>query len=129
MRSIDIHAHVTPQCFWRATREGGEWHTLTRVQDSRGREVLVSGDQRGQLPPKASWTPEQRLADMDSLGVDIHVLSLLPAWGHVLGVAPRVQARHDVGDDARVTAVLTVTVLLAAVRVAAEVIGVEAALR
>ena len=75
MRSIDIHAHVTPQCFWRATRDGGNWHTLTREQDSRGREVLISGDQRGQLPPKASWTPEQRLADMDSLGVDIHVLS------------------------------------------------------
>ena len=75
MRSIDIHAHLAPQCFWTATRDGGNWHTLTRERDSRGRELLVSGDQRGQLPPKASWTPEQRLADMDSLGVDIHVLS------------------------------------------------------
>ena len=75
MRSIDIHAHLTPQCFWRATQGGGEWHTLKREQDARGRELLVAGSRRGQLPPRASWTPEQRLADMDSLGVDIHVVS------------------------------------------------------
>ena len=75
MRSIDIHAHLTPQCFWRATEDGGDWHTLRREQDANGRPVLVSGSARGQLPPKASWTPEQRLADMDSLGVDVHVVS------------------------------------------------------
>ena len=66
MRSIDIHAHLTPQCFWRATEDGGDWHTLRREQNAMGRPVLVSGSGRGQLPPKASWTPEQRLADMDS---------------------------------------------------------------
>ena len=27
------------------------------------------------LPPRAKWTPEERLADMDSLGVDVHVVS------------------------------------------------------
>ena len=75
MRSIDIHAHLTPQCFWRATEDGGDWHTLRREQDANGRPILVSGSGRGQLPPKASWTPEQRLADMDSLGVDVHVVS------------------------------------------------------
>ena len=75
MRSIDIHAHLTPQCFWRATEGAGDWHTLKRERDARGREILVAGDRRGQLPPKSSWTPEQRLADMDSLGVDVHVVS------------------------------------------------------
>ncbi len=75
MRSIDIHAHLTPQCFWRATENGGDWHTLRRETNALGRPVLVSGSARGQLPPKASWTPEQRLADMDSLGVDVHVVS------------------------------------------------------
>ena len=29
----------------------------------------------GNCRHERSWTPEQRLADMDSLGVDIHVLS------------------------------------------------------
>ncbi|MXZ90062.1 MAG: amidohydrolase [Chloroflexi bacterium] len=75
MRSIDFHAHLTPQCFWRATENGGDWHGIRREQDARGRQIVVSGTSRGQLPPKASWTPEQRLADMESLGVDIHVVS------------------------------------------------------
>ena len=49
MRSIDIHAHITPQCFWRATENGGNWHSLRREQDDRGREIAVVGDRRGGL--------------------------------------------------------------------------------
>jgi aminocarboxymuconate-semialdehyde decarboxylase len=75
MRSIDIHAHLTPQCFWRATENGGDWHTIRREKDVRGGEVAVVGGRRQSLPPRARWTPEQRLADMDSLGVDVHVVS------------------------------------------------------
>jgi aminocarboxymuconate-semialdehyde decarboxylase len=75
MRSIDIHAHVTPQCFWRATDNGGDWHTLRREKDARGGQVAVVGDRRQSLPPRARWTPEERIADMDSLGVDVHVVS------------------------------------------------------
>jgi aminocarboxymuconate-semialdehyde decarboxylase len=75
MRSIDIHAHITPQCFWKATEGGGNWHTLRREQDARGRELAVVRGHRSPLPPKARWTPEERLTDMDSLGVDVHVLS------------------------------------------------------
>ena len=33
------------------------------------------GGHRQMLPPRARWTPEERLADMDSLGVDVHVVS------------------------------------------------------
>ena len=75
MRSIDIHAHVTPQCFWRATENGGNWHTIRRDRDARGIEHAVVGERRQPLPPRARWTPQERLADMDSLGVDIHVVS------------------------------------------------------
>jgi aminocarboxymuconate-semialdehyde decarboxylase len=75
MRSIDIHAHVTPQCFWRATENGGNWHTIRREKDARGREQALVGDRRQSLPPRARWTPQERLADMDSLGVDVHVVS------------------------------------------------------
>ena len=42
MRSIDIHAHITPQCFWKATEGGRDWHTLRREQDARGREFAVA---------------------------------------------------------------------------------------
>ena len=75
MRSIDIHAHLTPQCFWRSTENGGDWHGLRREQNARGYEIAVVGGSRSALPPRSRYTPEQRLADMDSLGVDVHVLS------------------------------------------------------
>jgi aminocarboxymuconate-semialdehyde decarboxylase len=75
MRSIDVHAHLTPQCFWRATENGGDWHTITREQDQRGAETAIVGGRRQVLPPRAKWRPEERLADMDSLGVDVHVVS------------------------------------------------------
>ena len=75
MRSIDIHAHLTPQCFWRATENGGDWHTIRREKDARGMEQAIVGDRRQSLPPRARWTSQERLADMDSLGVDVHVVS------------------------------------------------------
>ena len=62
MRSIDIHAHSTPQCFQRVVLAGREWHGMTSAD--------------GELfNPRNAWTPEQRIADMDSLGVDIQVVS------------------------------------------------------
>ena len=100
MRAIDVHAHLTPQCFWQATRDGGSWHGLRREQDARGREVLVSGDERGQLPPRASWTPEQRLADMDSLGVDIHVVSPYAGfYNYHLDAAVAVATSRESNDE------------------------------
>ena len=75
MRSIDIHAHLTPQCFWRATENGKDWHGIRREKNARGAEVAIVGGKPQPLPPRARWTPEERLADMDSLGVDMHVLS------------------------------------------------------
>jgi aminocarboxymuconate-semialdehyde decarboxylase len=75
MRSIDVHAHLTPQCFWQSTEKGGDWHTLKREKDERGQENAVIGGRRQVLPPRARWTPEERLGDMDSLGVDVHVVS------------------------------------------------------
>jgi len=75
MRSIDVHAHLTPQCFWQATEKGGDWHSLKREKDERGQELAVIAGKRQALPPRAKWTPEERLADMDSLGVDVHVVS------------------------------------------------------
>ena len=61
MRSIDIHAHATPQSFLRAVAAGQDWHGMTSTE--------ASGN------PRNAWTPEQRIADMNSLGVDIQVVS------------------------------------------------------
>jgi len=73
MRSIDIHAHIAPG---KAVNlgPGQEWHGFTR-QEISGRQVLVSGDKRAGLHPSYLITPEERIARMDALGVDMHVLS------------------------------------------------------
>src|SRR3979409_1403944 len=75
MRSIDIHAHLTPQCFWHATENGGNAHPHKRGTEAGGQAIAVIQGRRQTLPPRAKWTPEERLADMDSLGVDVHVVS------------------------------------------------------
>jgi aminocarboxymuconate-semialdehyde decarboxylase len=62
MRAIDIHAHLTPQCFQREVLAGRQWHGMTNAE--------------GELfNPMNAWTPEQRLADMQSLGIDVQVVS------------------------------------------------------
>ena len=75
MRSIDVHAHVTPQCFFRAADSGESWHGVRLEKDAQGQELLVSGAQRSRLHPKSRWDPHKRMADMDSLGVDVQVVS------------------------------------------------------
>jgi aminocarboxymuconate-semialdehyde decarboxylase len=62
VRSIDIHAHSTPQCFQGDVLQGISWHGMT----------AADGELRN---PRNAWTPEQRIADMDSLGVDVQVVS------------------------------------------------------
>ena len=64
MRTIDIHAHISPEGFVKAFRKGGTWHGMAA----------------GSVPnmlynPRTTWTPEERIADMNSLGVDVQVLS------------------------------------------------------
>ena len=64
MRTIDIHAHITPEAFINAARKGEMWHGMSGAQSSIQN-----------YNPRTMWTPEERLADMNSLGVDVHVLS------------------------------------------------------
>ena len=64
MRTIDIHAHITPVGFVEANKKGEIWH---------GMPIDAMSIHRNN--PKTTWTPEERLADMNSLGVDVQVLS------------------------------------------------------
>ena len=74
MRTIDMHAHVVPR---RAVdlKDGREWHGFAVERGDTGRTALARGSERYWLHPKFLLTPEQRLGEMDSLGVDVHVLS------------------------------------------------------
>ena len=63
MPIIDIHNHVTPRRFVDAIEQDGEWHTL--------------GPDVGELHiPKFSIAPEDRIREMDGMGVDVHVLTV-----------------------------------------------------
>ena len=85
MRSIDIHAHLTPQCFIRAMQAGKVWHGIQ------------PGTKR--IAPRAVWNPEQRIADMNSLGVDVHVVSTGAAFYYDDGDATTVAAMHRECND------------------------------
>ena len=61
MRSIDIHAHVTPQSYLSAMKAGRVWHGVEPHPLD--------------IEPQLEWSPEQRIKDMDSLGVDVQIAS------------------------------------------------------
>jgi aminocarboxymuconate-semialdehyde decarboxylase len=86
MRTIDIHAHSTPQSFVKAITAGKDWHGLKL----NGRTAN----------PRNFWTPEQRLADMSSLGVDIQVVSTAAAF-YCYDLDPRVTTAiaRDCNDE------------------------------
>ena len=73
MRSIDIHAHIAPLAASHLP-EGQTWHGFTR-QEMNGRQFLVQGDKRQWLHPAYSLTADERIAYMDSVNVDVHVLT------------------------------------------------------
>ena len=64
MRTIDIHAHITPAGFVEAFRKGENWHGIT-----------ANAVPNMRYNPRTTWSPDERIADMNSLGVDVQVLS------------------------------------------------------
>jgi len=85
MRSIDIHAHLMPQCLWRTVDSGGDWY----------------GMRFDRVPtPKVRFTPEERLRDMDTQGVDVQVVSIhTPLFGYGLEPALGRRLARDVNDE------------------------------
>jgi len=65
VRVLDVHAHITPASALRAMQSGDSWFGVSAP-------ALYN---QHRYNPRTFWTPEQRIADMQSLGVDVHVLS------------------------------------------------------
>jgi aminocarboxymuconate-semialdehyde decarboxylase len=59
---IDVHCHVTPQCFQRAVLAGRDWHGMSADDGELGN-------------PKNLWLPDRRLQEMDELGIDLQLVS------------------------------------------------------
>jgi len=62
MRTIDIHAHLSSQRFQHAMKNGKEWHGMT-------------ADEGELFNPLNHWDPEQRIKDMNSIGIDVQVVT------------------------------------------------------
>jgi aminocarboxymuconate-semialdehyde decarboxylase len=100
MRSIDIHAHLMPQCLWQTVSAGKDWYGM-RYEAGEGAGVLVSQGKRSVVPsPKLRFTPEERIKDMDAQGTDVQVISIhTPLFGYHLDPAQGRQLARDVNDE------------------------------
>jgi aminocarboxymuconate-semialdehyde decarboxylase len=100
MRSIDIHAHLMPQCLWQTVSAGKDWYGM-RYEAGEGAGVLVSQGKRSVVPsPKLRFTPEERIKDMDAQGTDVQVISIhTPLFGYHLEPAQGRQLARDVNDE------------------------------
>ncbi len=100
MRSIDIHAHLMPQCLWRTVATGTDWYG-TRYEPGDGLGFTVTHGKRSRIAtPKVRFTPEERLADMDAQGVDVQVVSIhMPLVSYHLEPAEGRRLARDVNDE------------------------------
>ncbi|PYM93043.1 MAG: amidohydrolase [Candidatus Rokuibacteriota bacterium] len=100
MRSIDIHAHLMPQCLWRAVDAGRDWYGTT-YEPGEGLGTTVTSGRRSRVQtPKLRFTPEERLQDMDVQGIDVQVVSIhTPLFGYHLDASPGRQLARDVNDE------------------------------
>jgi len=60
MPIIDMHAHLTPECFRRGVQSGGLRNGMTSSVSELGN-------------PRDSWIVAQRMQETDSLGIDVQV--------------------------------------------------------
>ena len=99
MRSIDIHAHLMPQCLWRTVDAGHAWHGI-RYEPGNGPGVVVNQEKRIAITPKLRFTPEERIQDMEAQGVDVQVISIhTPLFSYHLEPAQGRQLARDVNDE------------------------------
>ena len=99
MRSIDVHAHLVPECLRQRLYNGESWHGVTGERDSVGNLVYGLGSRRQPLNPAFSWNVEQRLGDMDSLGVDVHVISTFIGYYHFGSDDQAIAACRETNDE------------------------------
>ncbi|MFH1650566.1 MAG: amidohydrolase family protein [Chloroflexota bacterium] len=76
---IDLHTHYMPRdCFGMTDREGNPCGPGVGRNEA-GQEVLVIGKRSGEPSVAHLCDPERRLEDMDRTGVEMQVISILPA--------------------------------------------------
>ena len=68
MRTIDVHAHLMPQCLWKKVDAGERWYGM-QLEPGDGTGFVAGNGKRIFInSPKLRFTPEERIADMDVVG-------------------------------------------------------------
>src|SRR5713226_7505130 len=100
MRTIDIHAHLMPQCLCQTVDAGQAWYGI-RYEPGDGLWYTVRHGKRSPIQtPKLRFTPAERLQDMDAQGVDVQVISIhTPLFSYDLDPAQGRQLARDVNDE------------------------------
>ena len=79
---------------------GPDWHSIKLERNAAGQEIMVCGGQRAAVAPKMRFSPEMRIADMDSLGVDVQVLSTHSAlYNYHLDLNVAVATSQEANDE------------------------------
>jgi aminocarboxymuconate-semialdehyde decarboxylase len=101
MRSIDIHAHLMPYGMLQTLYRGDTWHGVSGARNTQGRLVYGIGERQQALSPQFAWNTAQRLADMDSLGVDVQVVSTFIGYYQFPADAQAIAACREANDEVR----------------------------
>ena len=101
MRAIDVHAHLSPKIMWDTLDSGRDWYGVHLEPDDNGQKWLVTGEHRtGPITPKSRFISDQRIRDMDSMGVKMQVVSVAPVlYNYHLDPVLGVQASMEVNDE------------------------------
>lgn len=100
MRTIDIHAHLMPQCFWNAVAGGGNWYGMTHEPQPGNGFTVSNGKRDGVSNPMLRSTVEERIKDMDAQGVDIHLVSVAtPMFGYHLPPDQGLKLAQEVNEE------------------------------
>src|SRR5215212_5586362 len=101
MKSIDIHAQLVPSSLWATAEAGRDWYGFRHTPgEGLGTVVSTNGRHIGIPSPKVRFTPEERLKDMDELGVDIQVVSIhTPFMGYHLDAEQGRALAREVNDE------------------------------
>jgi aminocarboxymuconate-semialdehyde decarboxylase len=77
---IDVHTHIVPPRLAEAAQRGGLRYGIEFGRDAKGKVTSSVGGKPFALPwPTPLQTPAERVASMDAIGVDVHLLSLSPS--------------------------------------------------
>ena len=100
MRSIDIHAHLVPQCLWRTVDAGGDWYGIRYHTPEKNSLFIREGKIGAIQTPKVRFTPEERLKEMDQQDTEIQVVSIhTQILGYHLEPSAGVAQAREVNDE------------------------------